>query len=94
MHVEDRPAGALLLNPSSQGRCIELVYLGLAPPARGRGLGGMLLRHGLRLVRKRPERLMTLAVDEQNAPAMKLYRRERFRRIMRRAALIRSLHAS
>lgn len=85
------PAGVLLLNPTSDHAGIELVYLGLAPAVRGRGLGLQLLRHGLRLVAGRPERLMTLAVDETNAPAIALYERERFRAVLRREALVRSL---
>ena len=65
-----------LLNPASQGQCVELVYLGLALFARGRGLGRRLLRHGIRLLRGRRERLMTLAVDDRNAPALRLYESE------------------
>ena len=93
MLVDGRPGGALLLNPSTQGRCVELVYLGLAPFARGRGLGRHLLRHGLRLVQPRRERLITLAVDEHNAPALALYRREGFKRLLRRVALIRPIRS-
>ena len=36
-------AGAILLNHSREHNDIELVYLGLAPPVRGRGLGRLLL---------------------------------------------------
>jgi ribosomal protein S18 acetylase RimI-like enzyme len=88
LYLDERPAGALLLNPSAHGRSIELVYLGLAPFARGRGHGRGLLRHGLSQIRRRPERTVALAVDENNAPALRLYRAEGFRRVLRRAALI------
>lgn len=90
MSVGDQPAGVLMLNPTPTNRTIELVYLGLAPFARGRGLATQLLRHGLALVAGRPERMMTLAVDEQNTPAIRLYQREGFRRTLRRIAYIRS----
>jgi ribosomal protein S18 acetylase RimI-like enzyme len=83
--------GMLLLNPAPASHTIELVYIGLALDARGRGLGRQLLRHGLHLVGKRQERAMTLAVDDRNEPAMALYRGEGFRRVMRRCALIRPL---
>jgi ribosomal protein S18 acetylase RimI-like enzyme len=89
--VDRRPAGAILLNPATQGRCVELVYLGLAPFARGRGLGGSLLRHGLLALDGRPERTVTLAVDDKNVPALRLYQAEGFRRVLRRLAYIRPI---
>lgn len=91
LRIEGEPAGALLLNPSPQQRSVELVYLGLAVKARGRGLGRMLLRHGLWRIAGRTERTMTLAVDERNAPAVALYRAEHFRCVLRRVAMIRPL---
>ena len=91
LRVNDQPAGALLLNPSPQQQSMELVYLGLAAKARGRGLGRMLLRHGLSLVAGRRERTMTLAVDERNAPALALYRAEKFRCVLRRVAMVQPL---
>ncbi len=89
--LDGRPSGTLLLNPAVDGSGIELVYLGLAPWARGRGLGRQLLRHGLSQVASRPERVMTLAVDEVNAPALALYKREHFKAVLRRVAMIRAL---
>lgn len=86
-----RAIGALLLNPSADHHSIELVYLGLAKEARGRGLGRQLLRYGFHLVRNRRERTMTLAVDEANAPAMSLYLQEGFQPALRRLALIRPI---
>jgi len=87
----DRPIGALLLNPSAATHTVELVYIGLAQPSRNTGLGRLLLRHGLRLIAGRSESTITLAVDESNAPAVRLYRREGFRRALRRRALIRPI---
>lgn len=83
--------GALLLNPASAHGSIELVYLGLAKAARGQSLGTQLLRHGLAQVAGRRERTINLAVDERNAPAIRLYQREGFRRTVRRIAMTRSL---
>jgi len=68
---------------------VELVYLGLVPEARGRGLGRRLLEHGLALLKGRSERAVVLAVDERNTPAMKLYREAGFRPSLRRVAFIR-----
>lgn len=91
LYVDERPAGAVLLNPFPAHRTVELVYLGLAPFARGRGLGRQLLRHGLSLLTGRRERTLTLAVDRQNAPALVLYESEGMRPIVQRVALIRPL---
>jgi ribosomal protein S18 acetylase RimI-like enzyme len=91
LRVDGRWAGALLLNPAHGHQTIELVYLGLSKWARGRGLGRSLVQHGLMLVRDRPERVINLAVDDANAPALSLYQREGFRPVLRRRAMIRSL---
>ncbi|MHC4218042.1 MAG: GNAT family N-acetyltransferase [Planctomycetota bacterium] len=91
MWVDEEPAGVVLINPFPGHKTTELVYIGLAPFARGRGLGRQLLRHGLGLVHGRRERSVTLAVDERNTPALALYDAEGFRPAVQRVALIRSL---
>lgn len=91
MRIDGRAEGALLLSRSPASEAIELVYIGLAPPARRRGLGRQLLRHGLHRLAERPERSITLAVDDANHPAIALYRSEGFHVVLRRIALIRSL---
>jgi mycothiol synthase len=87
--LEGRPAGALLLNPAADHQSVELVYLGLAPAARGRGLGTALLHHGFGLLADRSERTIHLAVDEANVRALRLYLREGFVAVLRRNAMIR-----
>ena len=91
LRMNGRPAGVLLLNPVPASRSIELVYLGLVPEARGTGLASRLLLHGLGLLAGRSERTVTLAVDDKNAPAIRLYQKHGFRRSLRRVALIRAL---
>jgi ribosomal protein S18 acetylase RimI-like enzyme len=91
LFVDRQPAGVVLINAFPGHRTAELVYIGLAPFARGRGLGRPLLRHGLRLLHARHERSITLAVDQRNAPALALYESEGFRPAVQRVALIRSL---
>jgi ribosomal protein S18 acetylase RimI-like enzyme len=93
LRLDGRMSGMLLLNPSPLSKTIELVYLGLVPEARGRGLGRMLLRHGLSLLAGRDERSVQLAVDDANSPAIRLYRREGFHRVLRRIAMVRSLRS-
>jgi len=94
LRLADEPVGLLLMNPSADGQSIELVYLGVAREARGRNLGQMLMRHGLRQAAARPERSISLAVDDQNTPALRLYFRSGFRRLLRRVAMIRVLDSS
>jgi ribosomal protein S18 acetylase RimI-like enzyme len=89
--ADDEPAGVVLINPFPGHRTCELVYIGLAPFARRRGLGRQLLRHGLRRLQGRRERSITLAVDERNTPALALYDAEGFKPAVQRVALIRSL---
>ncbi|MGP0062037.1 MAG: GNAT family N-acetyltransferase [Isosphaeraceae bacterium] len=67
-------AAAVLLMAEVPGRdAWEVIYLGLTPAARGRGLGRAVLRHALELARVHTPRL-ELAVDLRNTPAVRLYR--------------------
>ena len=85
------PAGVVLLNPNPAQDHTELVYLGLAPSLRGRGLASGLLRMGLAALRGRKHRTALCAVDSRNAPAQALYRRAGFRPFARRVALVRPI---
>lgn len=106
--VFDRASHAmacLLLTVCPEMDSIELVYLGLAPEVRGRGLGSMLLSFGLRQLYDGPLRAntgadvlriagtggMTCAVDSRNASAVKLYRRAGFERFGVRVPYVRPL---
>jgi len=81
-------AGAVLVNPSSENDNIELVYLGLAPPVRGRGLGKHLLETQLARYSGSTFRRVTLAVDTKNLPAIRIYEDLGFRGTAHRNAYI------
>ena len=81
----------MLLNPSTHVGTAELVYLGLVPEARGRGLGDYLMRLALATVEDRGFNDVSLAVDSANGPALSLYFRHGMKRVGRRYALIRDL---
>lgn len=83
--------GCMLLSPCAGQDTVELVYVGLGVAARGMGLAGMLMRMGLNRLAGRAERYLACAVDESNAPAMKLYTGLRFKSFAKRVAFVRGL---
>ena len=83
--------GVLLLSRLQQGDSLELVYLGLTPASRGRGLGDVLVRQALAAVAAERLSRLSLAVDAQNAPALKLYYRHGLRQVATKLALMRHL---
>ena len=85
---EGEPAGVILLNEVVQGGAFELVYLGLTPAFRSKGLADRLLEHGLGAAARRGAESVLLAVDEQNEPAMRLYRRAKFQSTGHKVAMI------
>jgi mycothiol synthase len=87
----DEPAAVMLLNTVPSRQAMELVYLGISKPWRGRGLGGRLVRHALEQARRHDAKSMLLAVDEINTPAMALYRKHGFVATGRKLAMIRVL---
>ncbi len=83
--------GVLLLSPVHAHGLMELVYIGLAPHARGRKLGDYLVDLALHATGAEELKLLTLAVDESNTPALHLYYRHGLGEVHRRIALIRDL---
>ncbi len=83
-----RPVGCLLLARVRHRSALELVYMGLAPQARGRGLGKAMLRRALQVTLQANLAYLTLAVDAANTPACALYRRFDFAETMRRTAWV------
>lgn len=65
--------GCLLLADFPGNRQIELVYLGLAPTARGKGWGRLLVRYAQWFALQATRDQLVLAVDSTNQPAQTLY---------------------
>ncbi len=65
-------ASVLLLSAVPTREAWEVVYLGLTPAARGRGLGRAVLAHALELASAHVPKI-ELAVDFRNTPATRLY---------------------
>lgn len=86
-----RPVAPLLLSRVSGHPTMELVYVGLAPSARGRHIGDYLIKRALHETHVAGLRLLTLAVDAGNTPALRLYHRHGLAEVHRRLALMRTL---
>jgi ribosomal protein S18 acetylase RimI-like enzyme len=86
-----QPLGVLLLGLATHADALELVYLGLVPEGRRKGLGELLMKLALLSVVQHNRGELTLAVDSRNVPAMRLYFRHGMRRMGSRAAMIRVL---
>ncbi len=88
------PAAVLLLAGSSEGNGAELVYLGVVPWARRRGLARQIMEVALNRTARIAEAHggggdgLHLAVDDRNRPALKLYHDLGFRLTLHKTALI------
>jgi mycothiol synthase len=83
--------GALLLSRSAGNGQAELVYIGLSPQARGKGVGDLLIRFAKAVAGVAGRSNLSLAVDASNGPALRLYYRHGFARVGSRVALMRDL---
>lgn len=70
----ERPEGLVLFTHDPAQRSLELVYLGLAPGVRGRRLARPVMEHALARLSHLTVDEITCAVDQANAPAVRLYR--------------------
>ena len=91
LHDDEKPVGVMLINRVTGRSTGELVYLGLSPAYRGRGIARQLLHHGLGLATEAGCTSMILAVDQDNASARTLYRKTGFVPTGRKHAWIRFL---
>lgn len=88
MQYEGRDAGVVLLNRTEEVRSrLDLVYMGLASWARGRGLGRAILGKAFDVACQLNKKVIRLAVDRKNGPALKLYNRFGFLPVARQEIL-------
>ncbi|HEV7299360.1 MAG TPA: GNAT family N-acetyltransferase [Tepidisphaeraceae bacterium] len=85
------PLGVLLLAQIADGDTLELVYLGVVPAARGRGIAQAMMREAMAIGRSLQATRLTLAVDSRNTPALRLYYGHGLQRFASKVALIRDL---
>ena len=73
------PVGCVLVNGcTNQPDADEVVYIGVRPDDRRRGLGRAMLRHALSEAWQRGIKEMNIAADSDNTPAVRLYEQEGF----------------
>jgi ribosomal protein S18 acetylase RimI-like enzyme len=81
--IRAREAVGVVLVNVLEGRG-DLVYLGVVPEARGRGVGRALLGQAIRDTARMGLPALVVAVDTQNAPAVRLYAGAGFKEVRRR----------
>ena len=86
-----RPAGCLILAMHPPHATMELVYVGVIPDFRQRGLGAQLTRQAQWLASQDCAERLVLAVDAANEPAIALYSATGFWAWEERAIWVRSL---
>ncbi|MCY2954262.1 MAG: GNAT family N-acetyltransferase [Planctomycetota bacterium] len=87
----DSHLGVLLLSPIPRSDIIELIYLGVPPNHRHHGTADLLMRHAAYTVSALHHTRLSLAVDANNLPALRLYWRHGLQAIGKKTALLRDL---
>jgi GNAT superfamily N-acetyltransferase len=82
------PVGVLLLSRMRRQRAVEIVYMGVAQPARGTGVADALMVRAVEAARSASATNMALAVDARNASARRFYGRWGFAEVGSRSAWI------
>lgn len=83
---DGKPAGCVLVNDCLSENRSEIVYLGVTKPFRRMGVGKALLEQGVFYAKSEQKSVLTLAVDDSNHHAKKLYDNFGFRLTHRRLA--------
>jgi len=94
VYHNDQPAGCSLLSINPSLSAAELVYFGLAPSIRGKGLASPLLRLSMQAACRSTRagvRSVLCAVDLRNTPALRLYKRAGFEQTQIRIPMIKKL---
>ena len=90
-HDGDTDVGLLLLAEYPDSNHIELIYMGLIPPARGRSWGRQIVQHAQWTARGANCKRIVCAVDAANLPGLAVYRDTHFEIWDRRSIFLRFL---
>ena len=86
--LNGRDVGVILFNYLDATDVYHLTFMGVVADMRGRGIGKMLVRFGLRRLAERASGKLSLAVDVENWPARKIYDETGFGEKSRKKVLI------
>jgi GNAT superfamily N-acetyltransferase len=81
---DDVPAGCVLMNRTSRQGVAEVVYMGVVPEFRGKGIGGILMGRAISTLHENNCDTLRLAVDSRNIYAKRLYDRFGFEEMYRK----------
>lgn len=88
--VGGETVGVVMLAESATPKHWELIYIGVTPRVRGRGIGATLVKHALLQAKRCGATEVTLSVDARNTPAWRLYNRLHFTPTERREVYLAS----
>jgi len=91
VHHQGEEVGCLILTEYPEHAIWELIYMGILPTARGRGLGVGIVRHALWLSGRASQKRLVLAVDAANEPALRMYATAGFQVWDRKSVYVRVL---
>ena len=91
IYKDSKPAGCCLLSFVPQSNSVELVYLGIAPIARGLGLGRLVLEYAINQLHIKGLAEVTCAVDNRNTPAISIYESLGFKRFDSRLGFVKGI---
>lgn len=94
IEADGEAEGCVLLSPSPEMRSLELVYMGLGPALRGKGLAVLSLRTAIERAQRLDLDEVSCAVDIINEPARAVYARLGFTEFARRIAFVKPTAAS
>jgi len=78
VRLDDQDVGTLILTEHAGSENWELVYMGVTPSERGKGLGWQIMQFALWQAARGGAQRLVLAVDEANEHALAVYRRAGF----------------
>ena len=87
LRLNNNQAGVLFLHQPSDRRYLELDYLGIRPQARRNGVGQAAVAHAVNQAIDRGCNQIKLTVDDANEPAIRLYKKAKFKTLSIRNAL-------
>jgi len=88
-----QPIGVMMLNAQPLRPMLEVAYTGVLPEHRGRGYGRFLVQKALSMAAAEGFSGVTLAVDDLNHPARRIYETEGFKFTCSRRAMIKPASA-